>query len=50
MPACGEMQTGVVKRGFENAKRATLVKILMDNEASRPKFPFGGSIDSFHGH
>ena len=31
MPGCGEMQTGVANRGFENAKRATLVETLLDN-------------------
>ncbi len=47
MPGCGEMQTGVAKRGFENAKRATLVETLTDNGASRPEFSFGGYIGSF---
>jgi hypothetical protein len=47
MPACGEMQIGVAKRGFENAKRATLVQTLTDNGASRPELHFGGSIGSF---
>jgi hypothetical protein len=50
VPECGEMQIGVAKRGSENAKRGTLVKILMDNEASRPEFPIDGSIGPFHGH
>jgi hypothetical protein len=37
MPGCGEVQTGVVKHGFENAKRATLVETLMDNGVPRPE-------------
>ena len=50
MPPCGEMQIGVVNRGFESAKRATLVETLTDNGTSRPEFHFGESIGSFHGH
>jgi two-component system LytT family sensor kinase len=41
------MQTGVVKRGFENAKQATLVKTVTDNGMSRPESHFGGFIGSF---
>jgi len=47
MPGCGEMQTGVAKRGFENAKRATLVETLMDNGVPRPECNFGGFTGSF---
>ena len=50
MPACGEMQTGVVNRGLESAKGATLVETLTDNGTSRPELHFGESTWSFHGH
>jgi hypothetical protein len=50
MPTCGEMPTGVVKRGFEGAKRATLVETWTDNAASRPEFCRGGLSALYHGY
>jgi hypothetical protein len=44
------MQTGVAKRGFENAKRDTLVETLTDNGVPCPECHYGGSIGSFHGY
>jgi hypothetical protein len=44
------MQTGVVKHGFENAKRATLVETLTGSGVPGPEFHFGGSTGSFRGH